>query len=253
MTLAELAFARGLPGESQRRYEQAAELAADAGQAAAALRWAAGAAKSRHFGNDALRLQLAAADAAVRAGDRAGAAMDLAQAAEMCNRTPGLMATLPPATARRTSCSPGRGRWPAGTWRRQARLLTAEAFNGDDTDPVTAELTERAIELARRAGDPLDRERGAGRAHLGPAGPRRDPRRAGQRAAAHGGSRPDAGDGRVRARALGRALHGHRVRHRRRGPADRQAAGRTGPGPAVPPGGGAPGHGAADRRGHPGG
>src|SRR5258708_38565949 len=96
MRLAGLAFARGLPGESQRRYEQAAELAADAGQAAAALRWAAGAAKSRHFGNDALRLQLAAAEAAVRAGDRAGAATDLAQAAEKCNPTPGLMTTLPP-------------------------------------------------------------------------------------------------------------------------------------------------------------
>ena len=37
----------------------------------------------------------------------------------------------------------------------QARLLTAEAYNGDDTDPVTAELAERAIVLARRAGDPL--------------------------------------------------------------------------------------------------
>src|SRR6185369_13242914 len=37
----------------------------------------------------------------------------------------------------------------------EARLLTAEAYNGDDTDPVTAELTERAIVLARRAGDPL--------------------------------------------------------------------------------------------------
>ena len=109
MALADLAFARGLPGESQRRYEQAAELAADAGQAAAALRWAAGAAKSRHFGNDALRLQLAAAEAAVRAGDRAGAAMDLAQAAEMCNRTPGLMTTLPPAGQARRAARPGAG------------------------------------------------------------------------------------------------------------------------------------------------
>ena len=93
MALAELTFARGLPGESQRRYEQAADLAADDALAAAALRCAAGAARSRHVGDDAFRLQLAAADAAVRAGDPAGAAMDLAQAAEMCNRMPGLMAT----------------------------------------------------------------------------------------------------------------------------------------------------------------
>jgi hypothetical protein len=34
-------------------------------------------------------------------------------------------------------------------------VLTAEAFNGPDSDPVTAELTERAITLARRVGDPL--------------------------------------------------------------------------------------------------
>ena len=56
IALAELCFARGFPGESQRRYEQAAGLAPDASHAAAALRCAAGAAKSRHFGDDALRL-----------------------------------------------------------------------------------------------------------------------------------------------------------------------------------------------------
>ena len=37
----------------------------------------------------------------------------------------------------------------------QARLLTAEAFNGDDTDPATVDLVERALTLARRVGDPL--------------------------------------------------------------------------------------------------
>ncbi len=163
ITLAELTFARGLPGESQRRYEQAAELAADAGQAASALRWAAGAAKSRHVGDDAFRLHQAAAEAAVRAGDRAGAAADLAEAAEMIGRTRGLMATAPAdgqaeallarawalARADRDVADPGR-RLTA-----EARLLTAEAFNRDDIDPVTAELTDRAIALARRAGDPL--------------------------------------------------------------------------------------------------
>ncbi len=61
-----------MPGESQRRYEQAAELAADDLAAADALRSAAGAAESRHFGDDALRLRQRAADAALRAGDRAG-------------------------------------------------------------------------------------------------------------------------------------------------------------------------------------
>jgi hypothetical protein len=80
--------------------------------------------------------------------------MDLAQAAEMCNRMPGLMATR-----RRDGQADeliARGEALAGgDLAAAARLLTAEAYNGDDTDPVTAELTERAIVLARRAGDPL--------------------------------------------------------------------------------------------------
>jgi tetratricopeptide (TPR) repeat protein len=87
--LAGLSFARGTPGESQRRYEQAADLAADARSAAAALHSAAGAAESRAFGNDALRLHRAAADAAIHAGDRAAAAVDLARAAELVHRAPG--------------------------------------------------------------------------------------------------------------------------------------------------------------------
>ena len=80
--------------------------------------------------------------------------MDLAQAAEMCNRTPGLMTTLPPAGQADELLARARA-LATGTSRRQARLLTAEAFNGDDLDPVTAELAERAIALARRAADPL--------------------------------------------------------------------------------------------------
>jgi hypothetical protein len=80
--------------------------------------------------------------------------MDLAQAAEMCNRMPGLMATR-----RRDGQADeliARGEALAGgDLAAVARLLTAEAYNGDDTDPVTAELTVRAIVLARRAGDPL--------------------------------------------------------------------------------------------------
>jgi predicted ATPase/DNA-binding CsgD family transcriptional regulator len=154
MALAELAFDRGLPSESQQRYEQAAELTADSGHAAAALRCAAGAARSRHFGDDALRLHRAAADAAVRAGDRAGAAADLAQAAELCGRGPGMMATAPADGLADELLARG---WAlaGGSVAAEARLLVAEAFNGDDIDPLTAELAERAIVLARRAGDPL--------------------------------------------------------------------------------------------------
>jgi predicted ATPase/DNA-binding CsgD family transcriptional regulator len=154
VALANVSFSRGLPGESQRRYEQAAELAADDGAAADALRSAAGAAESRHVGNEALRLRQRAADAAVRAGDRAGAAGDLARNAELINRGPGLMATEPAAGEAAALIAQG---WALadGDLRAQARLLSAEAFNGTTADPATVDLIERAIALARRVGDPL--------------------------------------------------------------------------------------------------
>jgi hypothetical protein len=95
--VAQLSFLRGMPGESQRRYEQAAELAADDAAAAVAWRCAAGAAESRNLGDDALRLRLLAVEAAIRAGDRAGAAGDLAHNAEWINRGAGILATQHPA------------------------------------------------------------------------------------------------------------------------------------------------------------
>ena len=80
--------------------------------------------------------------------------MDLARAAEMCNRTRGLMATAPP-PGQASELLAQAGALSDGSVAVAARLLTAEAFNGDDTDPVTAGLAERGIALARRAGDPL--------------------------------------------------------------------------------------------------
>jgi predicted ATPase/DNA-binding CsgD family transcriptional regulator len=152
--LAELSFTRGMPGESQRRYEQAAGLAADDLAAADALRSAAGAAESRQVGTDALRLHRGAADAALRAGDRAGAAGDLARKAELISRCPGLMATAPAVGEVAALIAEG---WAlAGSdLAAQARLLTAEAFNGDIADPATVELIERALALSRRIGEPL--------------------------------------------------------------------------------------------------
>jgi predicted ATPase/DNA-binding CsgD family transcriptional regulator len=91
--LAGLLFLRGRPAQAQRRYEQGAELAATATERAALLRLAAGAAASRFAGDDALRLFRMAADAALRVGDRAGAARDLAMMAMYINRAPGIMAT----------------------------------------------------------------------------------------------------------------------------------------------------------------
>src|SRR5690242_20544083 len=86
--LASLLFLRGRPAQAQRRYEQGAELAATATERVALLRLAAGTAASRFAGDDALRLFRIAADAAVTAGDRTGAARDLATMAMYINRAP---------------------------------------------------------------------------------------------------------------------------------------------------------------------
>jgi hypothetical protein len=153
LRLAELCFARGLPGEAQRRYEQAAALAADDHEAASALRDAASAAEIRHFGGDAIRLHRACADAALRAGDRSRAGYHLAQVAELVNRGPGLMPesvalSVPGLLAEAAALA---GDDPAA----MARVVIAEGFNGSRLDPVCAEMAERGIALARRAADPV--------------------------------------------------------------------------------------------------
>ena len=152
--LAEVCFLRGLPGESQRRFEQAAELAADDRQRADALHSAAEAAKARHFGTDGIRLHRAAADVALRAGDRGRAAYDLAQIAELIYRGPGLMSEyVPPSEA---ECLIGEAAALVGDHTAaQARLLVAQAYSSGEHDPATIELLERAIALSREAGDPL--------------------------------------------------------------------------------------------------
>jgi predicted ATPase/DNA-binding CsgD family transcriptional regulator len=152
--LAELCFARGLPGEAQRRYEQAAALAADQHTAASALHDAAAAAEIRHFGGDAVRLHRACAAAALAARDRPRAAYHLAQAAELINRGPGLNPEpVPPGTAARliTEAAALADGDPAA----QARVVIAAGFDGARLDAMTDELAARGITLARRAGDPV--------------------------------------------------------------------------------------------------
>ena len=154
LILAELSFARGRPGESQRRYELAAELAPDATATASALRLAAGAAEGRQFGNEALRLRALAAEAALRAGDPTGAANQLARAAELIGRGPGIIPTLPPHGEVERLLERARplvGGDPAT----EARMLIAQAFALDERDPEAERLVERALELARAADDRL--------------------------------------------------------------------------------------------------
>lgn len=136
LRLAERCFAEGRPGEAQRRYEQAAAAAPDDRAAAEAWRNAAGAAQARHFGDDSLRLRRRAADAALRAGDRAGAAVDLARNGELIHRARGLLATEPPPGAAAALLDEAwtlAGDDPTA----HARLRLAEAFVGG------AELPER--------------------------------------------------------------------------------------------------------------
>src|SRR5262249_37630873 len=147
-------FDRGHAGESQTRFEQAAGLAPDQRAAANALRHASGAAESRHFGDDALLLRRAAGAAAARAGDRAAAARDRAGAAECIHRAPGMMTTQTAAGEAEALLAEARV-MGAGDLAAEARTLVAEAFSRDDTDPLTAELSERALTLARRVGDPV--------------------------------------------------------------------------------------------------
>ena len=149
-----LSLLRGRPGEAQRRFELAAELAPDDSARTLALRQAAGAADGRQFGNEALRLREMAADAALRAGDRAGAAMDLARAAELVGRGPGIMAVAPPAGEGERLLSRARP-LAEGLPAAESRILTAEAFALDELDPQASALVDRALVLARRAGDPL--------------------------------------------------------------------------------------------------
>jgi hypothetical protein len=151
--LAELCFARGLPGEAQRRYEQAAVLAADDHDAASALHHAASAAEIRHFGGEAIRLHRACASAALRAGERPRAAYHLAQIAELIGRGPGLMPepTMLGAAEVIAEASALVDGDPAAA----ARVVIAEGFNYRELDPTTTDLAERGIALARRAGDTL--------------------------------------------------------------------------------------------------
>jgi predicted ATPase len=163
--LAELAFSRNLAGESQQRYEQAATLTDDLAAASSALRSAAAVAGCRSLGDEMYRLHRAAADAARRGGDTAGAARDLATATTSVYRYSGLFARLPPTDEAEALLAAARelaGEDPAA----QAAVALAEcgaladAFISELAEPEmtvtqTTALAERAVELARRVGDPL--------------------------------------------------------------------------------------------------
>ncbi len=165
LSLARLAFTRTLLGEAQQRYEQAASLTDDGTAAAEALRQAAAVAGCRRLGDDMYRLHRAAADAARRAGDGAGACRDLAAAATVAYRFSTLFPRIPP-VAEVTALLAGARERSDGSPAAEAAVALAEAAVLDDAYGAvqgTAESTvadtvgraEQAVALARRTGDPV--------------------------------------------------------------------------------------------------
>ena len=150
--LAELSFARGLPSEAQRRYEEAATLAADPAEAARALHLGAAVAWGRHAGNEAIRLYRASAEAALRAGDPRRAAVELATAAELIGCAPGTLSELVPPSEGQALLAKAEA-LAGGDDHVQAAVILVSSFV-DERDPASAELVERAVELAHRVGDP---------------------------------------------------------------------------------------------------
>lgn len=156
-SLADLAFTRNLIGESQQRYEQAAALTGDPGAAAQALRSAAAVAGCRLNGDDMFRLHRAAADAADRAGDPAGAARDLATAAATVFRFSGTFSQPPAPDAAAALLSEARERAGDDPAAHAAMALAECGVLHDDagSSEKAVALAERAVDLARRTGDPL--------------------------------------------------------------------------------------------------
>ncbi len=185
LSLAGLAFSRNLLGEAQQRFEQAAALAdtsvgsvgsvgPGALAAATALREAAAVAGCRRLGEDMFRLHRAAAQAARRAGDTAGAGRDLAAAATNAYRFSATFTRLPGtdevaavlAEARELIGTGGGGSDSHGDLVGAAAMALAEAAvtadaygavqgDADNTAQDTVGYAERAVELARRTGDPV--------------------------------------------------------------------------------------------------
>jgi predicted ATPase/DNA-binding winged helix-turn-helix (wHTH) protein len=150
--LAELTFAAGMPSEAQRRYEEAGTLAVDPADAARALHLGAAVAWGRAAGNEAIRLYRAAAEAARQAGDRRRAAVELATAAELIRYAPGVMSELAPPAEQQALLDEA---WTLafGDAHVEAAMLNVIGFQ-DERDPQSGALIERAVELARRVGDP---------------------------------------------------------------------------------------------------
>ena len=133
--IARLVFARGAPAEAQRRFEQAAALAADPATRGRVLVAAAGAAEARQFGAPSIRLRGEAARAFQEAGQDALAAVELAREAEGIVRFPGIITPRPEPEAALPLLEEARalaGDDPGAL----ARIEVARILGLDDDDPA---------------------------------------------------------------------------------------------------------------------
>ena len=153
-TLSGLLFARGRLREAQQRYEQAAALAGDAAAEAWALECAAATAKIRTAGEEALRLDRAAAAAYLRASEPVAASVALARCAEHVNRFAGMYVGLPGRGTAGGLLADARA-LASGDPRAVAAIGSAGAQDPGLTGAQAAERAGLALRLARQVGDPL--------------------------------------------------------------------------------------------------
>jgi predicted ATPase/DNA-binding CsgD family transcriptional regulator len=143
---------RGRLAESQRWYEQAAELSPSPVEQVEYLRTAAGAADSRFAGGELLRILRQAADLEMSIGARGGAARDLAWMSLFITRSPGIMAELHTADEAAALLAESIA-VSDGSARAEAAIVVAAAF-GDYVN-LTVERAEHAVTLAERVADPV--------------------------------------------------------------------------------------------------
>ncbi|GAB3414246.1 LuxR C-terminal-related transcriptional regulator [Flindersiella endophytica] len=155
-SLGHLAFARREFTEAVAHYTSAADRAEDGAMAARDLRAAADAALAVADGQAAVRLLLEAADRAVADGNVR--ATMLASAVIAYNRHPAgpLLQTPEAETARLLAEAEDSAVTASGDAHVEALLATARAWErGHGRAVADAELARRAVEVARRSGDPV--------------------------------------------------------------------------------------------------
>ena len=152
--LATVLFRAGRAREAQRRYEQAAELAAAPAAAVAQFAAAAAVAKCRVLGEEALRLDLAAVESARACRDPAALAPMLARAAETIVRFEGMFAGPAPVSTATALLDELRTLNPDDPLMYTSAALVEDS-RADPTDAQCLADAEHAAEVAHRLGDLL--------------------------------------------------------------------------------------------------